>query len=84
MVRTPAGRLPLRIDELYITGRAVSYDPRTAVDRVEWNFGTGRSEKSESVTYTFDEPGRYPVSLTVRDKQKQETTGTFHMLVEAK
>jgi hypothetical protein len=62
-------------------GRQVVFDaanstaPSAGVDRYEWRFGDGTTATGERVFHSFDEPGRYPVTLTVvADGQRELTT----------
>lgn len=82
VVRVPAGRLPVTIEEPFVAGYAVPYDPTHSVRRVEWRFGDGDKSKDFVTEKTFDAPGRYPITLTVRDHAKNETSRTFHAVVE--
>lgn len=80
--RAPAGMLPVAIDELYRVGRAVSYSPGDAVKSAEWLFGDGSRIKKSTAVHAFETAGRYPVTLTVTDQHKNESSGTFYMVVE--
>lgn len=52
----------------------VAFDGRcsTGAASYEWNFGDGTESAGETFTHTFEEPGEYPVTLTVRDAGKRE------------
>jgi len=83
LVRAPAGRLPVTLDDPFVRGYSVSYDPREAIRRVEWRFGEGsRAVRGEEVTHTFDEPGRYPVAVTVTDTEGDTVSQRFYIVVE--
>jgi hypothetical protein len=40
------------------------YSPTGTIDRVEWEFGDGTSEKGDRLTHRFARPGQYLVSVT--------------------
>lgn len=83
LVRAPAGRLPVTLEEPFGKGYSVGYDPREAIRRVEWRFGEGgRAVRGEEVTHAFDEPGRHPVSVTVTDTEGDTVSQRFYIVVE--
>jgi len=55
-----------------------SYDPDGAVTNYEWEFdGDGTTDATgETANYTFDEPGRYDVTLTVTDNEGNTSSTT--------
>lgn len=82
LVRSPTGRLPVTVDSYFEAGLGLPYDPTYAIKRVRWNFGDGTRSRSVETDHTFDEPGRYPVTLEVEDRRGFETSGAFHVNVE--
>lgn len=52
----------------------ISFDGRcsTGAAIYEWNFGDGTESTGETFVHTFEEPGEYPVTLSVRDTGKRE------------
>ncbi len=83
LIRAPAGRLPVTLEEPFVKGYSVGYDPSEAIRRVEWRFGEGsRAVRGSEVTHTFREPGRYPVTVTVTDTEGDTVTGRFYTVVE--
>lgn len=52
-----------------------------------WNFGDGNLDtpysSSPSITHTYAQPGRYVVSLTVRDSSGEELRSTFIQVIHA-
>ncbi|MBI2524254.1 PKD domain-containing protein [Candidatus Peregrinibacteria bacterium] len=56
----------------------VAFDGRcsTGTAIYEWNFGDGTESTGETFIHTFEEPGEYKVTLTVRDAGKRENVWT--------
>ncbi|MBI2117861.1 PKD domain-containing protein, partial [Candidatus Peregrinibacteria bacterium] len=56
----------------------VAFDGRcsTGTAIYEWNFGDGTESAGETFVHTFEEPGEYKVTLTVRDAGKREDVWT--------
>ena len=56
----------------------VAFDGRcsTGTAIYEWNFGDGTESAGETFIHTFEEPGEYKVTLTVRDAGKREDVWT--------
>lgn len=79
LIRVPAGRLPVTIGDAFAAGLGLAYDPSLSVKKVEWVFGDGDKDKGLVVTKAFNEPGRYPVTLTVTDTSGAESSRTFHV-----
>ncbi len=82
IIRTPAGRLPVTVGEPFVAGLAVPYDPTYAVRKVEWAFGDGTKAKEFATEKAFTEPGRYPITLTITETNKDVTSTTFYATVE--
>lgn len=82
VVRAPVGKLPVTLDETYKAGLSVSYNPESLIRRAQWDFGDQKRDRSIRSTYSFDAPGRYPVTLTIRDQDRNETSRTFHIVAE--
>lgn len=82
LVQCPYGRLPVTLEPPFVAGLAVPYDPALAVKKAEWDFGDGKKAKGLTVNHAYRKPGRYPVMLTVTDGQREETSGTFYVVVE--
>jgi beta-glucosidase-like glycosyl hydrolase len=80
-VRTPAGRLPMTLSELFPVGLAIPCDPQYAIRDVQWEFGDGNKSKAREATYAYTAPGRYPLTLTVTDADKETTSRTFNVVV---
>ncbi len=81
-VLCPVGRLPVTLNETFIAGHAEHYDPSDTIKKVLWDFGDGKRSKEFLVEKVFDAPGRFPVTLTVTDKQRLVVTHTFNVVVE--
>ena len=57
-------------------------DVAPMVKRAEWDFGNGAKAKGARVTYAYTQPGRYPLVLTVKDKQGRTVSREFSVVVE--
>ncbi len=79
-VQTPPGRLPLDLNDQSKAGTAGRYDPTTAVKKVEWDFA-GKHIGKPSVSWTFETPGEYPVTLTVTDTRGESRMRAFKVVV---
>lgn len=77
VIRTPVGRLPLRLSPEFPAGTAVAYPPAGAVDKVLWDFGDGKREKGETAAHAYNTPGRYELTLEVTDQQDFVARGVF-------
>ena len=82
IIRAPSGLLPVTLEPPYVAGLSVPYDPTYSLKKVEWDFGDGKRSKEFRVERAFKAPGRYPITLTVSDKNNQSTSRTFHAVVE--
>lgn len=82
IVRAPSGILPVTIEPPYIAGLAVPYDPTFSLAKTFWDFGDGQTSKDLRVDHAFKSAGRYPITLTVRDKKDHTTSRTFYAVVE--
>lgn len=62
----------------------VAFDGRCSSGAIvyEWNFGDGTESTGETFVHTFEEPGDYAVTLTVRDAGKREDTWTTNISVK--
>ena len=49
-----------------------SYDPDGSISSWRWSFGDGETASGETVSHTYQEPGSYTVTLTVRDNRYGE------------
>ncbi len=82
VVRAPIGQLPMNLSEFYVAGLAVPYNTEKMIRRAQWDFGNGKRSRDLRTTFTFDAPGRYPVSLTITDQQRNDTSRTFYVVAE--
>jgi len=75
---TPAcGPAPLEV-----TFDGLASFSRLAIDEYSWDFGDGSPvETGDVVTHTFEEPGMYTVTLTVRDENGDEASATARVNV---
>lgn len=69
-------------------GESVRFDASGSSDNVdiesyEWDFGDGTTGEGERPTHTYDEPGRYTVTVTVVDTSGNEATATERIVVES-
>jgi PKD repeat protein len=61
-----------------------SYDPDGSISSYEWDFGNGDVLKGANVSYGFEKPGIYAVTLTVTDNTgKARSTDTMSVWVNA-
>ncbi len=85
---------PLNIQPITVTpeqqGNAVTFTADATGSgslQYRWNFGDGNLDtaysSSPSVSHTFENPGRYVVSLLVRDGTGEELRSTFTQVVHA-
>jgi len=81
IARSPVGLLPVTLDDVYRAGRAVSYNTNEAVKSAVWDFGDGTRAKENAPVHAYAAPGKYPVTLTVTDTQKNESSGAFSIVV---
>lgn len=82
VVRAPAGMLPVTLEPPYVAGLSVPYDPTFSLTKTLWDFGDGTTSKDLRAEHAFKSAGRYPITLTVRDKKDHSTTRTFYAVVE--
>jgi hypothetical protein len=80
-VQTPPGRLPIDLNEKVKAGSAGRFNPETAVKKAEWDFAGKRMGK-DSVMWKFEQPGEYPVTLTVTDTRGENRSKSFMVKVE--
>ena len=59
-----------------------SEDPDGEIVEWEWDFGDGSTSTEQNPTHTFDEPGTYPVTLTVTDDGGASATEEREIRVE--
>lgn len=83
LVRVPSGRLPISLSDRFTVGLSAPYDPQYTVKRVQWDFGNGKKSKSQETLHTYNEPGRYPVSLSVTSKKGETAAYTFYVVADA-
>ncbi|MBM3290100.1 MAG: PKD domain-containing protein [Candidatus Hydrogenedentes bacterium] len=82
ILRAPAGMLPVTIEPPFVAGLSVPYDPTFSLKKTLWEFGDGGTSKDLHAEHTFQSAGRYPITLTVRDKKDHTTSRTFYAVVE--
>ena len=75
-VQTPPGRLPIDLSEHSRAGSAGRYDPTAAVRKIEWDFA-GKRVGKPAVPWTFENPGEYPVTLTITDTHGDTRSRSF-------
>jgi len=78
VLQSPAGRFPISLEGPYQPGLSVKYSVDDTVKKVEWDFGNGKREKGFVVERAYEKTGRYPITLTVVDKNGQVSQGTFY------
>jgi hypothetical protein len=52
-----------------------------ALESFEWDFGDGATATGQSVQHAYDQPGVFPVTLTVTDSNDVSNTHTVHVVV---
>jgi PKD repeat protein len=67
-------------EEAYFSGSA-SYDPDGRIVAYYWIFGDGLVYEGVEMTYTFNAPGNYTVSLTVEDDMGNQDTDYVEVTV---
>lgn len=77
VARVPSGHLPVTISPEFPSGLSIPYDASKSIKKAVWDFGTGKKIKKQRAEYAFENPGRYPVILKVKDRTGQYTTHTF-------
>lgn len=82
VVRSPAGRLPVDIQAPFLAGFSLHYAAAPNVKKATWDFGDGRRATGLEVTKAYEAAGRYAVTLTVSDKNKETVSRTFYVVVE--
>lgn len=82
LIRAPAGRLPVTLEPPFVAGYSAIYDPTFSLKKVQWDFGDGKKSKDIIAKKAFNEPGRYPVTLTVEDKVGDVISQVFYVKVE--
>ncbi|MCP4645760.1 MAG: PKD domain-containing protein [bacterium] len=82
VICTPAGRLPVNLAPPFLSGFAVPYDPTEAIKKTVWDFGDGTKSKKLIIDKAYDEPGRYPVTLTVTDRKGDTVRSTMSAIVD--
>jgi beta-N-acetylhexosaminidase len=82
ILRAPAGALPVTINERYVAGLYVPYDPTFSLKKARWDFGDGSKSKDLIAEHAYKAPGRYPITVTLVDKKGNSTKSTFHATVE--
>lgn len=76
VIRAPSGRLPVTLSPAFPAGAAARYNPATSIKRVEWDFGSEKVRK-ENTVHAFDVPGDTTITLTVTDVNDEVNSGTF-------
>ena len=72
-----------------MTGVSMSFDGSESEDvdgflvAWEWDFGDGNTASGEKITYTYETPGNYSVSLTVRDDGQKTDSVSANITVES-
>ncbi|UCD45325.1 MAG: PKD domain-containing protein [Candidatus Bathyarchaeota archaeon] len=61
-----------------------SSDPEGGVILYEWDFGDGHGAVVDSPTHSYDNPGEYTVSLTVRDDEGETDTASRTVFVSSR
>lgn len=77
LVRVPSGKLPVTLSEAFPAGTSAPYDPREAIRRVEWDFGTGRAQRGERIEYAYAQPGHFTLTLRVTDVHGESQERSF-------
>lgn len=80
--------ISLVVDEAVELGDSIAFDASGStddveIDRFEWDFGDGATETGEEPTHTYDEPGRYVVTLSVIDTSGNEATARVEVTVRS-
>jgi len=70
----PGGDRSAFVGERMIFDAAGSRDPDGRLLRYSWDFGTGETAEGETVLYSYQEPGRYDVTLTVEDAARTDNS----------
>ena len=82
--RPPVAELAVEKDLLEISvDGSDSSDPDGPLASYEWSFGDGGTATGESASHTYENPGTYQVSLTVKDAQGLANTKTQSVTVAA-
>lgn len=82
IIQSPAGRLPVTVSDAFPAGLAIPYDPSFAVKKVLWDFGNGKRAKKQRASFAYTAPGRYPITLEIRDARKRTTSAVFHAVIQ--
>ena len=77
LLRSPGGRLPVRLSEELPAGLALSYDAAAMIKKVEWDFGDGTRAKDLDAPHAFAAPGKYAVTAIVTDRNKNTATARW-------
>jgi beta-N-acetylhexosaminidase len=82
LVHSPAGILPVTVDEKFPAGMYTPYEPEASLKKALWDFGDGSKVKDFIAQHTYSKPGRYPITLTVTDNNGDSTTATAQAVAE--
>ncbi|MDA3905174.1 MAG: PKD domain-containing protein [Bacteroidales bacterium] len=75
------GELFANINEVLKFDASKSYDPNGVLTEYLWNFGAGTSKEGVNVSHSFNKPGNYKVSLTVKDETNLSNSSATHELI---
>ena len=67
------------VDSAFTFDGSTSYDTNHEMN-YEWDFGDGNTATGVNVSHTFDNPGVYEVTLTVRDDMCYESTDSIRVV----
>lgn len=73
--------LPVINQSIFFDGSLSQATAGRTIVRYDWNFGSGTPQSGITVTKAYDQPGTYPVTLTVTDDVGQKGTSTQEVLV---
>ncbi len=81
VIRSPVGRMPFTLAEPYVAGYSISYRPKLEDRKILWDFGDGKKSKDPVAAHAYKDPGRYSVTLTIKDREGDEVLGEFGVVV---
>ena len=71
-----------------ISGEVLSFDASSSkpsmgiISEYKWSFGDGATGSGETVSHSYEEPGEYPVKLTVKNSYNLEDSKTLTIILE--